>query len=361
MRAFLPLASSIAVGLLVAACSSDESPSPGTTADSGPTADSGTAAQDASEASDGSPRDAPRGDASDADNRDATDAGPPASLDPDSAPRAVVDRFSEDAASLMVRTKDNGLPGPGEPVDFDGPPFLHRGLGPNGEHVQYYNFDIRPQKPATMYVFKRATGEPVAGQLPVVAALPGDPGYNDFYNLTEVVLPDDYPPNSVTSAARIDALGLEVTSTDTLVNRPIVSEGSTATHRFDSTDPDAQPVWYEDTIAHYFQFENDVRSLRANDGSLLVNLSNIYVTFNINAGQPGGGPPSGFVTEPGTNQTHNVVDALPTDSTYSPLWLVIIYDNADFASVSDLSTAMDASIVPGVPVPDVNCPLVVVE
>ncbi len=51
-------------------------------------------------------------------------------LDPDQAPIAAVDRFSDKAAHLQVRTADNHLPGPNEPVDFDTGPFITQGLSP---------------------------------------------------------------------------------------------------------------------------------------------------------------------------------------------------------------------------------------
>jgi hypothetical protein len=55
----------------------------------------------------------------------------------------------------------------------------------------------------------------------------------------------------------------------------------------------------------------------------------------------------------------NVAASLPGDADYSPLWSVTIYDNADFDSVSDLSSALDAA--PVGPGPLVNCPIVSVE
>jgi len=44
--------------------------------------------------------------------------------DPDKAPIASVDRFSEKAAHLQLRTPENHLPGPNPPVDFDSGPFI---------------------------------------------------------------------------------------------------------------------------------------------------------------------------------------------------------------------------------------------
>ena len=75
-------------------------------------------------------------------------------LDPDTAPQVEVDRFSPDAAMLMVRTSENGLPGPDEPIDFDsGAPFITQGFGPGGEVVKYYNFDVQSTTPASISAF----------------------------------------------------------------------------------------------------------------------------------------------------------------------------------------------------------------
>jgi hypothetical protein len=40
-------------------------------------------------------------------------------LDPDQAPIASVDRFSDKAAHLQLRTPDSHIPGHNQPVDFD--------------------------------------------------------------------------------------------------------------------------------------------------------------------------------------------------------------------------------------------------
>ncbi len=54
-----------------------------------------------------------------------------------------------------------------------------------------------------------------------------------------------------------------------------------------------------------------------------------------------------------------MVATLPSDASYSPLWLVNVYDNAAFASVGDLSTATAAHQL-GAGVAKVNCPVVAV-
>ena len=77
-------------------------------------------------------------------------------VDPDHAPIAAVDRFSDKAAHLQLRTAANSLPGPNEPVDFDSGPFVTQGLSPTtGKPVRYYNFDVQDTAPAPIYVLYR--------------------------------------------------------------------------------------------------------------------------------------------------------------------------------------------------------------
>src|SRR5437870_13832975 len=75
---------------------------------------------------------------------------PPSDAAPGSgaAEAIVIDRFSAAAGRLQVRTAANGLPGPGQPVDFDRPPFITQSWGPAGEVIRYYNFDVQPTTPA---------------------------------------------------------------------------------------------------------------------------------------------------------------------------------------------------------------------
>jgi hypothetical protein len=103
-------------------------------------------------------------------------------LDPDKAPIASVDRFSDKAAHLQLRTPDNHIPGHNQPVDFDSGPFITQGLSPTtGKPVRYYNFDVQTTTPAPVYVlYREGEDKPVAGQLDIIDTLPGDKGYNDF-------------------------------------------------------------------------------------------------------------------------------------------------------------------------------------
>ncbi len=287
----------------------------------------------------------------------------PGPLDPNTAEKASVDRFSTDAGTLFIRDGSNGLPAANEAIDFDQAPFITKGLGPNGEKVQYYNFDVMPETSAPIFVlFKEGEDMPVEGQLNIVDVKPGDMYYSDFWHVHKVTVPANYVANTVTSVDELIAKGYSIERTNLIVNCPIVPEGSTAKLRY-KTENDNGLVrgWYKDMVVFYFDFSEKMITVDLPaEGNPDVPLSDILVTFNINPGMDGGGPPSGFVTEAGTDQTHNVVQTLPEDADYSPLWDVDVYDNADFGSVSNWTTAMSSNIL-ATGVALVNCPIVSVQ
>lgn len=273
--------------------------------------------------------------------------------DPDTAPVVAVDRFAA-GATLMVRTPDNGLPAANAPIDFDRAPFITTGLGPDGSPVSYYNFDVRSTAPAPIFVlFRKGASTPLPGQLNIIDRIPGDAGYNDFWLVTRIDVPDDYVANSATSLADLQAMGLTQAATTTIVNCPVVPAGSTATRRRGGGAAGLMRGWYRGQVVNYFSFEEAPLTLTAG----AVPVSPIYVTFNVNPDQPSGGPPSGFRTEDGSAQTHNVVGTVPGNPSYSPLWSVNVYDNADFADVGDLASAQAAHILAS-GVATVNCPVV---
>jgi hypothetical protein len=278
--------------------------------------------------------------------------------DPKTAPQAAIDRFSAKAGTLQVRTAANGLPGPNQPIDFDKGPFITTGLGPDGEVVRYYNFDVQPTSPAPIYVlFRSGENKPVEGQLNIVDVIPGDKGYSDFWEVNKVTVPTDYKANTLTSLAEIQKAGYPIRATSNLVNCPIVPDGSTARLRLDGENAGLQSGWYRGEVVHYFTFAEHALTATA---AGKVPVSPIYVAFNVNPGQPNGGPASGFRTQMGSAQTHNVVATLPSDMGYSPLWSVSPYDDADFASVHDLASALAARVL-DTGVATVNCPIVSIE
>ncbi|MCB0700074.1 MAG: hypothetical protein H6551_11270 [Chitinophagales bacterium] len=275
--------------------------------------------------------------------------------DPATAEVVSVDRFSSTAGMLMVRDANNGLPGPNVAINYDQAPFITKGLGPSGQMVEYYNFDVQSTTPAPIYVlFKEGSTTPVDGQLNIINVIPGDAGYNDFWQVVKVAVPADYVANLVTSYSEIVEKGYATSTTDMLVNCPVVPKGSTANKKLGGGANQLTMGWYKGKVVHYFSFEE--KKLMGST----VPVSPIYVTFNINPNMMGGGPASGFVSEMGNMQTHNVVATIPSDASYSPLWLVNVYDNMDFANVGNLSQAQMANIL-ATGVANVNCPIVSIQ
>ena len=276
-----------------------------------------------------------------------------APVDPNKSPIAAVDRFSAKAAHLQVRTADNHIPGPNEPVDFDTGPFITEGLSPTtGKPVRYYNFDVQTTMPAPVYVlYRQGEDQPVAGQLDIIDTLPGETGYNDFRQVWKVSVPKDYVANTVADAGALRKAGYKTEKTDGLRNMPVVPDKSQARARLHGESAALQSAWYQGKVAKFFSFGEAPLS------GTSVPLSPIYVTFNVNSGTPDGGPGSGFKAEPNSEKTHNVPLTLPGDPGYSPLWSVAVYDNADFPSVHDKATALTAKVLAPVAA-TVNCPIV---
>ena len=252
----------------------------------------------------------------------------------------VIDRFSAHAGHLMVRTAQNHLPGPDEPIDLDRPPFITRGLGPDGTPVRYYNFDVQPLVPAPRFRFTHAgKREPIAGQADVVDVLPGDPGYSDFWGVVWVEVPESFVPGSITAASQIRGLHAEASSR--ALDCPIVPRGTTAREAHGVARAIADEMWYRGAHVQCLRFGDELELVADH-----VPTSPIYVTF---------GSEATFATEGGTPQTHNVVLSVPGDAEYSPLWSVHIYDRAAFDRVHDATTALAAPVVKQGPL--VNCPI----
>lgn len=279
--------------------------------------------------------------------------------DPDTAPVVAVDRFSDDAAMLFRRSAKPSLPDANAPINFDQGPFITKGLGPQGGMVEYYNFDVQPRDPAPIYVlFREGASSPVDDQLNIIDDIPGDSDYNDFWHVHKVTVPSDYEANSASSLQDIMDRGFDIQPTSMLVNCPVVPEGSSASKRMGGGNSGLVRGWYKDQVVYYLSFEEKALS----PVSDMVPVSPIYVAFNINPdpNDPNSGPASGFMTEPGTDQTHNVVATTPSDNGYSPMWMVNVYDNADFNMVMDLTSATSANIL-ATGVANVNCPIVSVQ
>ena len=274
----------------------------------------------------------------------------PVGKDPKTAERAPIDRFSTAAGTWYQRDVDPTLPAANVAIDYDAR-FKVVGLGPAGERVTQYLFDVQPTAPAPIYVFFRpGENAPVMGQKNVVSVIPGDPGYNDLWQPVRVDVPAGYVANEITSVAEIVELGLTQTPMDALVNCPVVPEGSTARIRTAGDYPELTQGWYGGRVIQYFHF-GERPSLAPVAGA--VATSTTYVAYTGN--QPG----AAFVTDAG-GATHNVVAALPGDPAYTPLWTVRAYDAAAFASVTDLASAMAAAPI-ATPAAVINAPIARVE
>ncbi len=278
--------------------------------------------------------------------------------DINTAEKVVVDRFSAAAGHLMVRTATNGLPASNAAVNFDNPPFITTGLDRTGAIAKYYNFDVQPTLPEDIFVFFRnGATTPIAGQNNIIPSIPGEAGYNDFWLVNKVTVPDNYVPNSLTSEAEVLASGYPVTKTNIVVNCPVVPFGSTAAKSKSAGTPSVLTLgWYKGKSVAYFNF--DEAGITATSSGM-VPTDDIYVMFNIDPSgtNPASGPASGFKTEAvNTMQTHNVLASLPGDADYSPLWRVSFLSNSHFNMISNLVTAEAAMPMPAGA--NVNCPVV---
>lgn len=277
-------------------------------------------------------------------------------LDPDTAPTPVIDRFSGELATLLDRAEMPALPAAGAPIDLDAAPFRIRGLGPGGEHVVYYHLDAHRAAPINIYrLHHEGQAETVPDQLPIVDYIPGDHGYSDFWRVVRVDVPADYVANTATSNADINRNGWPFVVTDTIVNCPIVPLGSTASLRRGSEGTELHRGWYKGQVIYYFTFEE--APLRVENS--MIPTGEVFVAFAVNPGATGGGWPSGLMTESGSDRTHVVAAAL-SGTGYSPLRAVTVYDNASFASVTNLATAQAAPAIATEPMLW-SAPLVAIE
>ncbi len=274
----------------------------------------------------------------------------PIHVDPDTGIEFVaVDRFSDDAGTLMRRSENPDLPAPNEPIDYDAD-FLDHALGPGGEEVTYYEFGVASFRSAPVYAFVYASDPTrrVAGQSAIFDLIPGEDGYNDFWQMVRVLVPDDFEPGSIRSLDDIEAAGFELERTGTIINCPIVPYGSTA--RLADRDTTG---WYKGKHVSYFVFDVTEASI-VNPGALDVPYAVVRVIFEDND------PAKGTKEDPDTGESHNVFDTLPGDELYRSLWRFDFVDEAEFDSVSDWKSSkaareadidMDHVLV--------NCPIVV--
>lgn len=279
---------------------------------------------------------------------DSSPTAPDEAFDPDGSPIASVDRFSDDAATNFRRSAQPDLPGPDEPIDFDAS-FVIDGFGPGGEAISYYSLDVQFGRVMPVHRIVDADGSPIAGQLPIVTALPGEDGYSDFWQFVDHEAPADYVANSIADAATLDSRAWPRTNNFMAFNRPLVPEGSTAERRVKNEDTSNTRAWIDEQVVSFLSFDEAPIPINGD----FVPYALIFVCFDLPLTAEGM-PQSGFCRE-ADGRTHNVLESIPGDALYSPLWDVRVYDAAQFDAVNDLDSAASAPAVGDLAM--VNCPI----
>lgn len=259
---------------------------------------------------------------------------------PEYIPIVEIDRFSDAMGVFFRRTDNPDLPAPNAPIDFDDPQFRTKAFGPNGEIVEYYNFDVRPKVPAVAYIAVDRRDDQIVGQLPVFTAIPGDDGYNDFVHIHNVrILDRDYRANSITDAEDFVDFEWEIIPTQQLMQAVMVPDGSKAALRFDATTPsELLDGWYKGRLVKYLLFENPASTAVVDFGAGEIKTPQMYTFFANNRNEK-----DGFEIDPESGMTHNVVTRLPGQEGYSPLWVLQIFKLMAFERVQDLASALDQS------------------
>lgn len=259
---------------------------------------------------------------------------------PPYVPRVAIDRFSDAAASVYRRSNRPRLPAANQAINFDDPTFLQRGYGPNGESMWFYNLDVRSTTPAQVYILVDRVGQPIAGQLPIFDVLPGEAGYSDLWQINRVrILDRDYPLNTLSSLAAINAGTYEVVQTDELMHCVLVPAGSRASLRFDPGTPTAaQQGWYRDQIVDYLLFENPGSVAQIDFGAGRINAPEMFAFFENDLDFS-----DGFALDPSGTGTHNVATRLPGQEGYAPLWVLTVFRLEVFDRVQNVASALDQS------------------
>jgi hypothetical protein len=113
----------------------------------------------------------------------------------------------------------------------------------------------------------------------------------------------------MTDTVTLQQTDYKMEKTDKLLNMAVVPDKSRALFRFNGGNPELQRAWYRGQVAKFFLFDEAPLSVSGDK----VPVSPIYDGFTINPGEPNGG--TQFCTDPGSNQTHNVVGTVPGDVT----------------------------------------------
>ena len=177
-----------------------------------------------------------------------------------------------------------------------------------GNAVTYYDFGtntplvngVPAAAPIWVFIYgNKADGSPdfVTGGHNIIDVIPGDKGYSDLWQVTLVTVPRSYQPDSITSAADVLKNNFPMTTTNMLVNCPVVPAGSTI--------EDGRALiqgWYKGQKVYYYDFG-------ANDDIAAP-------IWALITGMDSQGNPI-FVKD-----QNNIIDVIPGDKGYSAFWQV---------------------------------------
>jgi hypothetical protein len=232
---------------------------------------------------------------------------------------------------------------PGEVTDLPRPSTIPRVDGWfRNESVTYLDYGVQPNIAIPILVFFHAStpDSMVAGQRNIIDAIPGQPGYSDFWRVYKVLAPTGYVANSIRSLAAAVASGYTIEETNMVVNCPVVNPNATVSG-FSLTKG-----WYRDREVSYFD-----HGARSPSEGFVVDTAPIYAFFREDGSAVAG--------------QRNVIDVLPESPGYSDLWQVVkvVVDPAYAANTlrdarSILAAAAAGQLTLESTMTYVNCPVV---
>jgi hypothetical protein len=170
------------------------------------------------------------------------------------------------------------------------------------ESVSYLDYGVQPNVAIPILAFFQASSPDmeVAGQRNIIDAIPGQPGYSDFWRVYKVLAPSGYVANSIRSLADAVASGYTIEETTTVVNCPVVNPNAT----IGGSSMTLTKGWYRDREVSYFD-----HLARSPAEGFVVGDAPIYAFFRMD-----GTPVAG---------QRNVIDVEPGMPGYSDLWNVV--------------------------------------
>lgn len=96
-------------------------------------------------------------------------------------------------------------------------------LWEGGNEVYAFNFGETPAAAAPIYrLVIDDEGTPIDGRFAVIAQMHDDEGYSDFWQVFDVRVPADTPPNSIRSYEQIVEAGYPIQATSNVINCPAI-------------------------------------------------------------------------------------------------------------------------------------------